>query len=264
MTVGLVVAGGYSMRFGLAEKALVEIDSEPMLARIVGTLETVVDDVVVDCRADQVAPFETALTSSDCVDDCPTFAIDEESDAGPIAGIANGLSAIVENRHTPGIPNTPNTADIPNTFNTANIPDIADANADEVLLLSCDRPGISSELLHHLVDRRQRHDVDVALPAVSGYLQPLCGAYRTDALVRAVADALEIGERRLISIPESLSRHPVTERSLAEIVDPAAIASIDTPLDARLRSQAVQSHSAGDDHGASAAVFDDPTVLAGD
>lgn len=228
MTVGLVVAGGYSMRFGLAEKALVDIDDEPMLARIVGTLETVVDDVVVDCRADQAASFDTALTASDCVDDRPMFAIDEEPDAGPIAGIANGLS-VIEDRLS--------------ALDDGDQPDTPDA--DDVLLVSCDRPGVSPALLDHLSERRQRHDVDVALPAVDDYLQPLCGAYRIDALTRAVADALETGECRLVSIPTSLSRQLVTERSLADIVDPAAIASVDAPLDVQLRSQAVRSHSAG-------------------
>lgn len=248
MTAGLVVAGGYSMRFGLAEKGLVEIDGEPMLARVVGALETVVEDVVVDCRADQVAPFESALASSDSVDGSPTFAIDEEPDAGPIAGIANGLSAIVESGGS----------------RVGDDVQPRETEAGEVLLVSCDRPGISPELLRSLSDRRRRHDVDVVLPAVDGYLQPLCGAYRVDALAGAVADARASGERRLLSVPASLSKQVVSERSLEEIVESSAVASVDTPLDAWVRSQAVLSRSAGGGHAVNGGRPDGPTVLAGD
>lgn len=207
MTVGLVVAGGFSMRFGIAEKALVEVGGETMLSRIVGTLERTVDDVVIDCRAEQVEPFRTALSAAEAVDGSPTFAVGNEPDAGPVAGLANGLSTI-EARET-----------------------IDDETA---IVVSCDRPGITPALLEHLGACRRRYGVEAALPVVDGFLQPLCGVYRIDALAESVRTARDSDVRRLISIPRSLSRHRVTERALADVVDPAALASVDTPLDAAM------------------------------
>lgn len=215
MPVGLVVAGGYSMRFGIAEKALVAVGGEPMLARVVGALEAVTDEIVVDCREDQVAPFENALATSDRVEALPTFVVDDEPDAGPVAGLANGLAAI-----------GPDGA----------LDSQSPADAEEVIVASCDRPGITPELLARLCDCRRREDVAVALPSLDGHLQPLCGAYRTDALADALAAAQVADERRLVTIPKSLSRHVVTDRSLADAVEPISIESVDTPLDARVRA----------------------------
>lgn len=200
MAAGLVVAGGYSMRFGLAEKPLVEVAGEPMLVQIVRTLAAVVDDVVIDCRGDQIAPFRTALEDTD-VD--RRFAVDDEPDRGPIAGLATGLR------------------------------EIDDA---ETIVVSCDRPGVTSVLLDRLRSARRQQDADAAVPMIDGRVQPLCGAYRTDALRSAVERAIETGERRLCSIPRALSSHTVTEWALADVVEPAVVASVDTPLESRLWS----------------------------
>lgn len=210
MTAGLVVAGGYSTRFGLAEKPLVEVAGEPLLVLVVRNLDPVVDDVVIDCRADQVAPFETALAEV-AID--PRYAVDDEPDRGPIAGLATGLGEI---------------------------------DAVETVVLSCDRPGVTPSALDRLRSSRRRQNADVAVPVLDGRVQPLCGVYRTDALRTAVERAIEAGERRLCSIPRHLSSHVVTERALADVVEPAAIASVDTPLEARLWSPPVDRPAPGD------------------
>lgn len=200
MTTGLVVAGGYSTRFGLAEKPLVEVAGEPMLARVVRTLAAVVDDVVIDCRDDQIAPFRTALEDTD-VD--RRFAVDDEPDRGPVAGLATGLR------------------------------EIDDA---ETVVVSCDRPGVTPALLNRLQSARREQAADAAVPVIDGRFQPLCGVYRTNSLRTAAERAIETDERRLCSIPRALSSHTVTERALADVVEPAAVASVDTPLEARLWS----------------------------
>lgn len=225
MTAGLVVAGGYSMRFGLQEKPLVGVDGDPMLARVVGSLAAVADDVVIDCRADQVAPFRTALEDL-AVE--PTFAVDGEPDRGPIAGLAAGLR------------------------------EIEDA---ETVVVSCDRPGVTPAVLSLLGSIRRQQDADASVPVIDGRVQPLCGAYRTDALRAAVEVAIETNERRLCSIPRDLSSHAVTERALAEVVEPAAIASVDTPLEARLWAPPERHSTDLDD---ALATFDSSYSLAGD
>lgn len=49
---GLVLAGGRSRRFGV-DKAAIEYDHQPLLARTVGILQSVLDDVYVSVRPDQ-------------------------------------------------------------------------------------------------------------------------------------------------------------------------------------------------------------------
>lgn len=201
MTAGLVVAGGYSTRFGLAEKALVEVGNEPMLCSVVRALEGVVDEVVIDCRADQVAPFETALGSSEIGGDPTTFAIDDAPDRGPIAGLATGLDAIGEHHET-------------------------------TVVVSCDRPGVTPTLLAHLQECRRSHGVEAAVPERDGLVQPLCGVYGTDRLATAVAAAQRAGDRRLLRIPASLDALVVPERSLSGIAPAGALESVDAPFDA--------------------------------
>lgn len=225
MTAGLVVAGGYSTRFGLAEKPLVPIDGERMLVRVVRALDRVADDVVIDCRADQVEPFRNALET---VAVEPSFAVDEQPDGGPIAGLANGLAAIDD---------------------------------DEIAVLSCDRPGVTPGVLDRLRSRRRREDLDVAVPTIDGHVQPLCGVYRTEGIREAVDEALATGERRLCAIPRDLASCAVTERALADVVDPAAIASVDTPLEARLWPPSGEQVSAWEETPEEAAS---PRSLAGD
>lgn len=225
MTAGLVVAGGYSTRFGVSEKPLVEVAGEPMLARIVRSLAAVVDDVVIDCRADQIPPFQSALEE---VAVEPQFAVDDQPDRGPIAGIATGLREV---------------------------------DAAETIVVSCDRPGVTPQLLDRLRTSRRQRRADAAVPVIDGRVQPLCGVYTTDRLQTAVDRAIAAGERRLCTIVDRLSSHAVPERALAEIVDPVAIASVDSPLDARLWSPP-ESNSANRD--GSAAPADAARSLAGD
>lgn len=200
MTAGLVVAGGYSTRFGLAEKPLVEVGGEPMLVRVVRALDPVVDDLVIDCRADQIAPFETAL--ADVAID-PTYAVDDDPDRGPIAGLATGLEAVQD---------------------------------PETVVVSCDRPGVTTKLLVELRSVRRHTGTAMAVPSVGGRVQPLCGVYRTGDLRSTVNEALAGDERRLMTIPRRLSGLVVPDRAVAGVVEPAAIRSVDSPLDPRLLS----------------------------
>jgi len=85
-TTALVVAGGRSTRFSGGEKALARFRGTPLIRRVADVLSVHADELVVNCRADQRAGFETALTGHD-----PTFAIDDAPDEGPLAGLRCGL-----------------------------------------------------------------------------------------------------------------------------------------------------------------------------
>ena len=88
---GVVVAGGRSTRFGDREKALAEVDGEPMLRRIVETLGQVAEEVVVNCRPDQQGAFAAALADAGVT---VRFALDQQPDEGPLVGLERALSVV--------------------------------------------------------------------------------------------------------------------------------------------------------------------------
>lgn len=75
--VGLVLAGGRSRRFG-TDKAAIEYEQQPLLARIVGTLQAVLDEVYVSVRADQ---------RDDALRGGYQLVVDEGESQGPASGI---------------------------------------------------------------------------------------------------------------------------------------------------------------------------------
>lgn len=198
MTVGIVVAGGYSTRFGVDDKALVEVGGEPMLRRAVRALSPLVDAVVVDCRDDQLEPFRRALAPLPCQ---PRFAVDPEPDAGPVAGLAAGLETAA-----------------------------ATGPHSEAFLLSCDRPGVTADALRRLRDRRWAADVAAAVPTIGGHVQPLCGSYRFRALRDACRAVRTDGDGRLTTVTCRLCHLAIPGSALVD--DPTALRSVDTSLEA--------------------------------
>jgi len=194
MTTGLVVAGGYSTRFGLAEKALARVDGEPMLRRVADAVAPLVEEVVVDCRDGQRPAFATALAGVDCP---VAFATDDVPDGGPVAGLATGLEVV---------------------------PDGA------VLVCSCDRPHLTPGLLEACLLALADGGPDAVVPEVDGHPQPLCGAYDGAALRRAVGAVRRDGDRRLLAVLSALDveRRPP---SRLPIDDASALRSVDTPLE---------------------------------
>jgi len=78
----VVLAGGYSTRFGDADKATASLDGEPLVRRVVERVAPAVDEVVVNCRAEQRTPIGQALDGLNY-----RFAVDPVPDGGPVAGV---------------------------------------------------------------------------------------------------------------------------------------------------------------------------------
>ncbi len=91
MRAGVIVAGGRSTRFGDSDKAVADLAGTPMVRRVADRLGEAVDELVVNCREDQVEAIDTALSDHTLE---PTFALDQDPDQGPMAGIATGLWAV--------------------------------------------------------------------------------------------------------------------------------------------------------------------------
>jgi molybdopterin-guanine dinucleotide biosynthesis protein A len=178
---GVVLAGGRSTRFDGGDKALAVVDGTPMLARVVGRLGTVTDDVVVNCRDDQRAAFERPLAD---VDVPVRFAIDDRPDEGPLVALDTVLAAV---------------------------------SAPHVVVVACDIPFLDPDFVAALLGTvdTEAGSPNAAVPVDDeGFRKPTCAAYRTDALASAVTDALAAGTLRLGDALDELDVRTVSPEAL--------------------------------------------------
>jgi molybdopterin-guanine dinucleotide biosynthesis protein A len=202
VTAGVVVAGGRSTRFGDREKALVRVGGEPMLRRVVERLGHVADRLVINCRADQRAPFGDALAPA--APPAPvSFAVDDPAseDEGPLAGLRRALAAVDD---------------------------------PYAAVVACDLPFLEPEALAALRTRAVQGDADAAVPVDgSGRPEPLHAVYATGATERAAGRLLAEGTRRVGLLVDRLDDvDPVPEaslpgsaRSVRSVDDPRALAA---------------------------------------
>ncbi len=160
MGAGVIIAGGRSTRFGERDKAVADLAGTPMIRRVADRIGGVVDELVVNCRDDQVDAIETALEGGD---NAPRFAPDERPDEGPMAGIATGLAAV---------------------------------ESEYALVVACDMPFVDPEFAAYLFERASGHDAAVARP--DEWFQTTQAVYRAEPMVAACEDALDRGAGRIV------------------------------------------------------------------
>ncbi|MCD2199338.1 molybdenum cofactor guanylyltransferase [Halobacterium sp. KA-4] len=115
MRTGLVLAGGHSTRFGEADKSVATVDENPMVRRVAERIDSVTDELVVNCRDDQRTAITDALDGLDY-----RMAVDPIPDEGPVAGMRTGLRV---------------------------------ARGDRVAVVACDMPLADPELFERLFER---------------------------------------------------------------------------------------------------------------
>ncbi|MDG5760540.1 molybdenum cofactor guanylyltransferase [Natronococcus sp. A-GB1] len=187
---GVVLAGGYSTRFGEDDKAVAELAGTPMIRRVADQLATVCDELVINCREDQREAIEAAMV------DFPepvAFATDPEPDRGPLAGIAVGLET---------------------------------ATREYAAAVACDMPFVDPTLLEALADRAEGRD-GALVELEDGWYQTTQAVYRTKPMAQACADALEGEDGRILAAVEDLDVVVVDEDEL-EGVSGDTFESIDT------------------------------------
>jgi molybdopterin-guanine dinucleotide biosynthesis protein A len=177
MRAGVILAGGRSTRFGDADKAVAALAGTPMIRRVADRLVDTVDELVVNCREDQVDPIGTALGG---VGLGVRFAPDREPDQGPMVGIRTGLAA---------------------------------AAAEYAAVVACDMPFVEPGLLEFLFDRADGHDA--AVPRLGdGWFQTTQAVYRTEPMVDACDRAVARGEGRIVAAFDDLDVVEVEEPAL--------------------------------------------------
>ncbi|MFB6125886.1 MAG: molybdenum cofactor guanylyltransferase [Halolamina sp.] len=186
MPSAVVIAGGRSTRFGDADKALAELAGTPMTRRVADRLASPTDELVVNCRPAQRPALAAALEG---YDNPVRFAVDDEPDRGPVAGIRNGLAA---------------------------------AHEPTAVVVACDMPFVDPEFVATLLDRVD--DRDAAVPRPAEWYEPTQAAYRCEPMVAACESALAEGQPRILDPLEELDWTVV-----GDVPDEETFRNVNTP-----------------------------------
>jgi molybdopterin-guanine dinucleotide biosynthesis protein A len=188
---GVVLAGGYSTRFGAREKALAKLDGQSLLAHAVDGLAPVVDGVIVNCRRDQATEFRTVLKSTTAD---VAFVCDPTPGRGPAAGLATALAAVA---------------------------------APNVALVACDMPFIDATFLDWLFEAMG--DAAGAVPHVENNPQPTHAVFATERTRRAARDAVTNGSGSLRDVLEQLDTVEIPDSRVLEETSKESFTDINTP-----------------------------------
>lgn len=188
---GVIVGGGRSVRFGGTDKTVADLNGKPVIRHTAERLLEATEELVVNCREDQREAIDEALSDLDV-----TFAIDQEPDRGPVAGIAEGLRA---------------------------------AETDYAAIAAADMPLLDPDLFVYLFERADGHDA--AVPRPGDWFEPLHAVYRPEPMADACAEALEEEDTRIIEPLFSLDYDVVERADLVEHGSLDSFESVDTPED---------------------------------
>ncbi|MFP9193612.1 molybdenum cofactor guanylyltransferase [Natronosalvus vescus] len=206
---GVILAGGFSTRFGESDKAVADLQGTPMVARVAERVACVTDELVVNCRAEQVEVLTSAL------EELPVdyrFAVDPTPDLGPLAGILAGLEA---------------------------------AEAPLSAVVACDMPFVDPHFLAFLfevaegettVAGENTESVATEPAAVvpkleDGWYQTTQAVYQTEPMATACMEALEADEGKILAALDRLEWVVVKESAVLEHTTLETFDSIDTQAD---------------------------------
>jgi molybdopterin-guanine dinucleotide biosynthesis protein A len=193
MRSAVVIAGGRSTRFGDADKAVADLAGTPMIRRVADRLAPVVDELVVNCRADQQAAIETAMADYSLP---ISFALDEDLDEGPMAGIGTGLAA---------------------------------CEGKYAVVVACDMPFVDAGVVASLFERAERESVDAVVPKLDdGWYQTTQAVYRTEPMADACEAALARGDRKILAPLDDLEWVVVDEEEIAAHGDLGTFENLNT------------------------------------
>ncbi|MFC7212725.1 molybdenum cofactor guanylyltransferase [Saliphagus sp. GCM10025334] len=173
---GVIIAGGFSTRFQGGDKAVADLDGTPLIGHVADRLEGVTDELVVNCRDEQVDALQDALESESRM---IQVAVDRTPDRGPLAGIATGLEA---------------------------------ASAPIAAVVACDMPFVEPALFEALFERLESGSTpesDERTAAVvpkhpDGWFQTTHAVYRVEPMADACRAALEADEGKILAALDRL------------------------------------------------------------
>ncbi len=196
MREAVVIAGGRSTRFGERDKAVAPLAGVPMIRRVADRVGGVTDRLVVNCREDQREAIAGAMEG---YENPLAYAIDPETDAGPMAGIRTGLAAV---------------------------------EAEYAAVVACDMPFVDRGFLEYLFGRAAGHDAAVPRRE-DGWYQTTQAVFRAAAMVEACDRALAAGDRKVIAPLFDLEYVVVTEDEIATHASAETFENVNTEAELR-------------------------------
>lgn len=106
------------------------------------------------------------------------------------------------------------------------------ARTDLTFVVACDMPFVKPRLVRHLLFLAA--EVNVVVPIVNGYYEPLCTAYRKSA-IPVIQESLDLGNLKVTRIYEHLCVRQVSECEVKRF-DPefSSFVNLNTPRELRL------------------------------
>jgi molybdopterin-guanine dinucleotide biosynthesis protein A len=220
VTTGAILAGGRSTRFGDRDKAVAPLAGVPMVRRVADRLagdddpvppgadraaggDPVVDELVINCRPDQRDAIEGAL---DGLSLPLRWAVDDEPDLGPVAGIRNACRA---------------------------------AAGEYVAVVACDMPFVDPSFLDTLRGDAAGHEA--AIPRLDDrWLQTTQAVYRAEPTATACERALARGDRKVLAPIDDLDRIVVGDAEIRERTTERTFTNVNTQAELAEAETAIQ------------------------
>lgn len=209
MRTGVILAGGYSTRFGEADKAFSHIDGTPLTRHVADRLRPVIDTLVINAREDQHERFAKDM------DGYPLeviYAIDDVAGGGPVSGMATGLSAVP-------------------------------AGTALAFVVACDMPFVEADLVDALFELAEAEaDVGAVVPTSSdGWHQVLHAVYRPAPTIDACRAAIARDERKVLAPLSRLHVRYVDPDELTQYGGERSFENVNTPGELEAAAAALQS-----------------------
>jgi molybdopterin-guanine dinucleotide biosynthesis protein A len=179
-TSAIVLAGGLASRVG-QDKGFLQLCGKPLIEHVLCKVRNLVDQTIIVLSSESQADKYERFA-----DDSTRIIIDRPKIRGPLAGAATGFS---------------------------------ESTAKYSLLLPCDAPFVSSEILRLLLELCVRKNA--AIPRWPNcYIEPLQAVYCTESACRAAEAALLHEERTLQSMVDELTSVRYVSTLVLEQLDP--------------------------------------------
>jgi molybdopterin-guanine dinucleotide biosynthesis protein A len=189
----VILAGGFSRRFG-RDKGLVVLAGKPLILHVIDRVSKVVDEVlVVVSSEEQKNKFETILKEK------ANLVIDKDNSQSPLVGATTGFET---------------------------------ANSEYSLLLPCDTPLVSTQIVQFLLDMCVNRSA--AIPKwPGGYIEPLQAVYHTESALTAAKTALKQGKMNMQSMIDNLRGVRYVSTMVLEQMEPDLLTffNVNTPQD---------------------------------
>jgi molybdopterin-guanine dinucleotide biosynthesis protein A len=189
----VILAGGFSRRFG-RDKGLVVLAGKPLILHVIDRVYKVVDEILVVVSSEkQKNKFEVILEEK------ANLVIDKDDSQSPLVGAITGFET---------------------------------ADAEYSLLLPCDTPLVSTQIVQFLLDMCVNRSA--AIPRwPGGYIEPLQAVYRTESALTAAKTALKQGKMNMQSMIDNLSGVRYVSTMVLEQLEPDLLTffNVNTPQD---------------------------------